>query len=276
MADEISPVKTINRLVRVLDCFTPDQPTWSLAELSAHLNLPKSTLHRFLLGLDTFGILRRDAVDKRWRLGYRLFVWGNLAADSTDLRNVAHPILRQLVAETGESAILTIYQDGEVLCLDKVETTQPVRMTMTVGSRRPPHAGSSSKVLMAYLSRSEVETIIREQGLPKLCTNTITDPIELLSELDQIRARGYARSLEETDLSAWGVAAPVFGWKEGQVAAAVGIAGPTSRYDEQRIEEYIRLCRRAADQISQRLRSGDCSERTDLARVAVDSRGGHR
>lgn len=262
MTDETSPVKTINRLVRVLDSFTPDRPTWSLAELSAHLNVPKSTLHRFLLGLDTFGILRRDAEDRRWRLGYRLFVWGNLAADSTDLRDVAHPVLRELMAATGESAILTVYQDGEVLCLDKVETTQPVRMTMTIGSRRPAHAGSSSKVLMAYLPRVEVEAIIRHHGLPKLCTNTITDPAALMAELDRIRAQGYARSLEETDLSAWGVAAPVFGWKEGQVVAAVGIAGPTSRYDEQRIEEYLRLCRRAADQISQRLRSGNCSERT--------------
>lgn len=257
MTDEISPVKTINRLVRVLDCFTPDRPTWSLAELSTYLSFPKSTLHRFLLGLDAYGILRRDAADKRWRLGYRLFVWGNLAADSTDLRHIAHPILRELVAETGESAILTVYQDGEILCLDKVETTQPVRMTMTIGSRRPAHAGSSSKVLMAYLPQAEVEAIINQQGLPKLCTNTITDPAKLLIELKQIRTQGYARSLEETDLSAWGVAAPVFGWKEGQVVAAIGIAGPTSRYDERLIKKYIGRCREAARQISALLKAGN-------------------
>ncbi len=259
MADEPSPVKTINRLVRVLDCFTPELPTWSLAELSSHLQLPKSTLHRFLLGLETHGILRRDVDDKRWRLGYRLFVWGNLAAESTDLRDIAHPVLRELVATTGESAILSVYQDGEILCVDKVETTQPVRMTMTIGARRPAHAGSSSKVLMAYLPEDEIKSIIHEKGLPKLCANTITSRQALMIELARIREQGYAQSREETDLSAWGVAVPIFGWKAGRVAAAIGIAGPTTRYDEKRMKDYIAMCRRAADQISQQLRSGNDS-----------------
>jgi DNA-binding IclR family transcriptional regulator len=256
MADEPSPVKTINRLVRVLDCFSPDRPMWTLAELSAHLDLPKSTLHRFLLSLDAHGILRREADDKRWRLGYHLFAWGNLAAESTDLRVIAHPVLRDLVVATGESAILTVYQNGVVLCLDKVETTQPVRMTMTIGARRPAHAGSSSKVLMAYLPEDEVKAIIREQGLPKLCTNTITTREALLAELDCIRQQGFARSCEETDRSAWGIAAPIFGWQAEQVVAAIGIAGPTSRYDEKLMKKHIAACRQAADRLSQHLRSG--------------------
>ena len=30
-----TPVKTVDRLVRVLECFSPERPAWSLAELSA-------------------------------------------------------------------------------------------------------------------------------------------------------------------------------------------------------------------------------------------------
>jgi len=247
--EDISQVKTIDRLVRVLDCFTPERSTWSLAELSTQLDLPKSTLHRFLVGLESHGILRRDAGDKKWRLGYRLFIWGSLAAESTGLRQIARPIMHELVAATGETALLTVYHNHEVICTDKVETSHHVRLSLEVGARRACHAGASSKVLMAYLPEEEIKAIIQGKGLPKLCTNTITDPEDLKAELDRIRECDHAMSIEETDLGAWGVAAPIRDWK-GQVAGAIGVAGPTLRYDEDKVQQHVVLCRQAAGKIS--------------------------
>ena len=244
-----SSVKTIDRLVQVLDAFDADRSTWSLAELSVHLDLPKSTLHRFLVSLENHGILRRGLDDRLWRLGYRLFIWGSLAADSTGLRRLARPVMRKLVDATKETAILTVYQSQEVVCIDKVETSHPVRMTLDVGTRRHPHAGASSKVLMAYLPEEEVRAILDNKGLPKLCVNTITDPKELALELTRIRNNGYAVSQEETDWGAWGVATPITDWNE-EVVAAIGVAGPRSRFTEDLAREYAVLCRRAAQQIS--------------------------
>jgi len=257
MAHDASPVKTVDRLVKVLDCFSSQRPTWSLAELSLHLHLPKSTLHRFLCGLESHDVLRRDPADKRWRLGYRLFVWGNLAAESTGLRHVARPFMHDLVVATGETALLTVYRDQEVICIDKVETSQAVRLTLDLGLRNPPHAGASSKVLMAYLPDDEIRAIIRDRGLPRLCANTITRPDELLLELTRIRQQGYAVSREETDLSAWGVAAPIYGWKDCEVVAAIGIAGPTSRFGDNVVRHYAEMCCRAAERVSAALRTGD-------------------
>lgn len=254
MAD-VSQVKTLDRLVGLLDCFSPERPAWSLAELSAQLGLPKSTLHRFLVGLESHGILRRDDGDKKWRLGYRLFLWGSLAAESTGLRHIARPILHDLTGATGETTLLTVYHAHEVICIDKVETSHHVRLSLEVGARRPCHAGASSKVLMAYLPQAEVDAIIRRRGLPKLCTRTITAPRKLLAELARIRECGYAVSIEETDLGAWGVAAPVRDWK-GEVAGAIGLAGPLLRYDEKILQEHIALCRAAAHKISLLLYGG--------------------
>ena len=236
--EDISQVKTIDRLVRVLDCFTPERSTWSLAELSTQLDLPKSTLHRFLVGLESHGILRRDAGDKKWRLGHRLFIWGSLAAESTGLRQIARPIMHELVGATGETAILTVYHNHASDLHGQGRNQPPVRLSLEVGARRACHAGASSKVLMAYLPEEEIEAIIRDKGLPKLCTNTITDPEKLKAELARIRECGYATSLEETDLGAWGVAAPIRDWK-GQVAGAIGVAGPTLRYGEDKVRQHV-------------------------------------
>lgn len=244
-----SPVKTVDRLVNVLDCFSPERPTWSLAELSTRLDLPKSTLHRFLASLELHRILRRDPDDKRWRLGYRLVAWGERAAESTGLHHIARPVMRTLVESTGETVVLTVYQDQEVVCIGKVETNHSVRLKLDVGTRHPPHAGASSKVLMAHLPEEEIQAIIRDKGLPKLCTNTITDPDELVAELASIRKRGYAESVEETDVGAWGVATPIYG-HNGDVAAAIGVVGPSLRFSDELAQRYVMLCRDAARQIS--------------------------
>ncbi|MDY7079741.1 MAG: IclR family transcriptional regulator [Chloroflexota bacterium] len=249
------PVKTVDRLVGILESFSSEQPTWSLTDLSVHLGLPKSTLHRFLVSLESHGILRRSLDDKRWYLGYRLFIWGSLAAESTDLCRIARPVMRDLMAATGETAILTVYHAQEVICVEKVETSHPVRMTLTVGTRRCPHAGASSKILMAYLPQEEIQAIIQGRGLPQLCANTITDPDDLAAELARIRERGYAESHEETDLGAWGVATPIHG-RGGGVVAAIGVAGPRSRFTGDLVQRYVASCHQAAQRISALLSTG--------------------
>jgi len=252
-----SSVKTVDRLVDIIESFSASEPTWTLTGLSERLGLPKSTLHRFLISLEAHGILRQDKESKRWRLGYRLFIWGSLAEQSTPWQEIVRPVMRELVSETGETALLTVYASREVVCLEKLETDHPVRLALDVGSRHPPHAGASSKVLMAYLPESEIDAIIDECGLPRLCENTITSGYELRSELNRIRKLGYAISVNETDPGAWGVATPVRDWRD-EVVAAIGVAGPDSRFSEELADVYVRRCEAAAERISSALfaRSG--------------------
>jgi DNA-binding IclR family transcriptional regulator len=212
-------------------------------------------MHRFLVALEYHGVLRRGARDKRWRLGYRLTIWGELAAESTGLHHLARPVMRDLTERTGEMSLLTIYEHGDIVCIERVETPHSVRLQLNVGQRQPPHAGASSKILMAYLPESEIEAVIDEQGLPERCVNTITDRYTLLAELAKIRRRGYAMSVEETDFGAWGVATPVFD-RDGDVVAAIGIAGPLLRMTDELTESCIVECRDAAERMSNILQKG--------------------
>ena len=247
-----SPVTAVDRLVSVLDSFSPERSTWSLAELSAHLGLPKSTLHRFLVSLETHDIVRRNPGDKLWQPGYRLLYWGELAEQATGLIQVTRPLMEELAEATGEMIVLTVYSDHEVICLEKIDARHPVRLELEVGARRPAHAGASSKILTAFLPEEEVQAIIRDRGLPRLCTNTITDPDELTAELAKTRAQGYAQSIEETDPGAWGIATPIF--KRGQVVVgSLGVAGPIQRYSDGLAQHYVALCREACHTVSMQL-----------------------
>jgi len=242
-------VKTVDRMVRIIDSFSTSRLSWTLTDLSEHLEVPRSTLHRFLRSLEAHGIVRQDDESKRWHLGYHLYVWGNLAEKSTALRDIARPVMEELVAETGETALLTVYHAHEVVCVEKVESSHSVRLALDAGTRRPPHAGASSKVLMAHLAEEEIEGIVCDLGLEPICVNTITDEEALAEELARIRERGYAISVEETDLGAWGVATPIRDW-DGEVIAAIGVAGPTSRLNDVVTEAYVSCCEDAARRIS--------------------------
>ncbi len=243
-----SAVRTLDRLVAVLACFTREEPAWSLAELSARLDAPKSTLHRFLSALEVHGVLRREAGDRRWRLGYQLVVWGSVAAESNTLRDLARPVMCRLMEASGETAILTVYRHGEVICLDIAETPHAVQLRMAVGQRRPAHAGASAKVLLAYQPPGEVEAVMRECGLPRLCANTITEWPVLQADLAAIVRQGYAVSLEETDPGAWGVATPILDGY-GRAVAAIGLAGPMTRYSDENVTHWVTLCREAAEAV---------------------------
>jgi IclR family KDG regulon transcriptional repressor len=250
-----SPIKGIDRLVAILDCFDQERPQWSRAELCAHLDLAESRLDRFLGAMEQQGILTQDARHGHWRPGPRLATWGCRAARATGLVDVAQAEMAALVAATSETVVLTAYRDGAVICVDKIESRQSIRLVWDKGALRAPHAGASSKVLMAYLPPDEIQAIINKSGLPSVCVHTITEPEGLLAELAKIRTCGYATSIEETHHNAWGIAAPIRG-RDGSVVSALGVAGPTSRFSPERTQECVALCRRAADRVSTVLRRG--------------------
>ena len=247
--DQTSGVKTLDKLVTILDSFSNEQPAWSLAALSRELSIPKASLHRLLSALEHHDLLQRSAEDERWRLGYRLFSWGSRIPEISALRLVARPIVRQLATDSGETAILTIADEHEVVCVDKEESRHPVRLTMEIGARRPLHAGASSKILLAHLPETRIQAIIQASGLPRLGVNTITDEQALQQELDLIRKQGYALSFEETDQGAWGTAVPIED-SGGRILASIGVAGPLSRHTDERTHDFIRLCKQASAEIS--------------------------
>ena len=249
ISSSVSQVQTIDRVYAILNCFSRREPYLGLTEISTRIELPKSTTHRLVSSMEHHGFLVRAPDGRRYALGYQFLRWASIVETSLDLREQARPLLEKLSNQSDETAVLTVRDGDWAVCLDKVDSSRPVRLEMTVGKRINLHAGSSAKMLMAYLEPEEIERIIREIGLPKLEENTITDPQRLREELAHIRAVGYAISFEERDPEAAGVTAPVFN-SHHQVVAALGIVGPISRITPDRIPEFVKLVTQFAQQFS--------------------------
>ena len=248
--------QVLERTFAILDVFDEERCEWSATDIARSLGLPIPTVHRILTALKQRGYVSQHDETKRFRLGVAALQLGDRARAVVDLRSVALPSLRNLTKATGETALLTVLtpRRDRAVCLERVETAHPLRLSVTPGRQLPLHAGAQQKALLAYLDEEELEQVIGA-GLEHLCHATITDPRLLRDELATIRRRGWASSLEETNIGVWGIAVPVVNAR-GEVACAVGIAGPSARLTTQRVREDVLRVHDAAGTVARALGLG--------------------
>jgi DNA-binding IclR family transcriptional regulator len=118
-----------------------------------------------------------------------------------------------------------------------------------VGANFPVHCTAVGKAVLAHLPEDEIDAILLVNALTRYTSSTITRISELKERLRQIVQRGYARDDQELERGLSGVAAPVR-TSDGHVIAAVGMAGPTTRFRGGELARKVALTRAAADKIA--------------------------
>lgn len=251
-SDSRPAFQVLDRTFGILEVFTESQPEWSTTEVARELDLPVPTVHRILAALKRLGYVSQRADTRRFRLGLAALSLGERARALADLRPAAIGLLRRLAEATGETALLTVLNPARdhSVCLERVETSQPLRLSVQPGRQLPLHAGASQKALLAFMPADEIDRLIA-QPLERCCTATITSRPLLHRELTAIRARGWASSYEETNVGVWGVAVPVL--SAADVVCAVGIAGPSPRLTGERVRRDVGLTHEAAAAIARTL-----------------------
>jgi DNA-binding IclR family transcriptional regulator len=230
----------LERTFAMLSLFAADRPEWTTTELSSVSGLPVPTTHRIVVALQRHGFLVRDHATKRFRLGPAAIALGRAALSSADLPAIAGKLLPRLTQTTEETSLLTVVSDVEdkSICLLRVESPHPLRLSVQPGRALPLHAGASQKSLLAYLPEA-VRERITSGPLEKFCANTLSTREALLAEIERIRSRGWSYSFEETDIGVWGVAVALLD-ASGNSVAAVGIAGPQVRATRASVEQGLR------------------------------------
>lgn len=245
-------LESVGRAIQLLDCFTRDTPELRLTDLSNALEMSKAQVLRIASTLEMSGYLLRDPQTKRYRLGIRLFQLGMLVQQQIDLRRIVHPYLENLVARADESARLIVPYDDGPICLDLVESSQQTRVFAQLGQPMPWNAGTSPKLILAFLPDDERERILGRDQFQRYTENTTIDPDALRQELAEIRQRGYHIGRRDLDKDATGISAPLFD-HDGAIVGTINFSVPVSRLSDRRIEELLQLVIEAAHEISLQL-----------------------
>lgn len=231
------------RAIRLLKLFTNEKPELSLAELSYASGLNKTTAHRLLKALRSEALVERNTLTGAYSLGPALMALGVQALASSDLRRRVRPMLRLLADETGETATLEVPVEQSMLILDEVAGSHVVAAAGNVGTRWPLHATSTGKAILAF-DDSGLDRL--GSPLRALTERTLVDPDAFRPQLQDIRRKGYAVTVDELE-DGFAAVATVVRSELGDVQAALSIGGPTQRLGARRRAELgATLCQAAA------------------------------
>jgi DNA-binding IclR family transcriptional regulator len=247
------PVKILDKALRVLMLFSPERPDWGVTDVSREVEMPKSTVHRILRVLEQHGFLVQDPESRRFRLGLAVLELGRRAQESIEIRRIALPIMRDVAAKTGETVLLQVVAPelDRVVCIERVQARQGLRLILEVGASAPLYAGCSSKVLLAYMPEEAIDEVLRGNLAP-ITHRTVIDPEQIREDLAEIRALAYAISFEETDDGVAGVSVPICDHRD-RVIAGLSVSGPITRINQSTIDEFIPVAVEGARQIAANL-----------------------
>lgn len=245
-------LSTVQNAARLLKAFLSRDELLGPSELGRRLGLGKSTVHRLLTTLTAEGLLEQDPHTGGYRLGIVMFELGEAVRVHMDLHAAAAPVLAMLRGQTRETAQVGVLDRGEVVYVDRLESSHSLRLFTETGRRVPAHCTSSGKVLLAYLPAESRAALLRGRALPALTPDTITDPAVLSAELARVRARGWAEAVNEREIGVASIAAPVRDFR-GDVVAAISIGAPVLRLGAAQRRQLTRPVMEAGDAVSRRL-----------------------
>ena len=231
-------VQSVERAFAILEAVA-ERPA-GVTALATRLDLPKSTVARFLTSLERVGAVER-ADGRLWRVGPGVTALAELVPPERSLAALARPELARLVRTLGEDAGLGLPDGFEVRYVDHVECDHPVQVRDWTGTRAPMHAVPSGLVLLADWPAAAIDGYVAD-GLAALTPQTVVDPHQLRARLQDVRRSGYAWGLEEFAEGINSVAAPVRDAR-GNAVAAIHAHGPAYRFpapgDEERATQEV-------------------------------------
>lgn len=238
--------QTVDRALSILPLLA-EGPA-NLEQVSQRLGVHKSTALRLLRTLHQHGIVYRQP-DMRYRLGARLFALAQEAVENIDVREIAHPYLVELNAQTGHTVHLAVYAENEVLYIDKVESRYPVRMYSRIGKPVAITVAAVAKLLLADLPEPERRLVAERLDYPRYTPRSITNAAAFLDELATVRDQDWATDLGGHEESINCVAAPVRG-ADGRAVAAMSVSAPNVVVSADELLTLLPVVRRTAEAIS--------------------------
>jgi DNA-binding IclR family transcriptional regulator len=235
----------------IIDTLTTEREL-SLSELARRVGIAKSTAHRTCAVLTERGLLDHTA-SGAYRLGLRFVEYGHVATERTAVRDHGLPLLVELRNAVGETVQIGVPAGADVVYVERVEGRRALRYA-TNARRAPVHRSSTGKALAAF-NPAMAEARL-EAGLPASTGYTIVVPEVFLAELANVRERGYARSIDESELGMSSLAVPVRSAPDGPVVAAISMVGPTARVVGDHEAHHAALLLVGARRLTEAIQSG--------------------
>lgn len=244
------PIDSVDNALKVL-LLLGERPQLRITDLSQYLGVASSTAHRLLAALQFRGFVRQDATNRTYVPGPALdgLAFGLLRR--LDVRTRARPVLEKLNSELQETIHLGRLEGNDVHFIDSIESTRALRVGGRLGRSMPAHCTSNGKALLSTLSEAELAQLFPHEDLPQLTPNSVSTRTRLIEVLEEVRARGYATSEEESEEGVSSFAVPLPSRHTPRLA--VTVSAPVSRVNKATSKNVLAHLFVAVEEIDQLL-----------------------
>jgi IclR family pca regulon transcriptional regulator len=218
-------VQSLERGLSVIRALSAPEPQ-TLSEVARVTGLTRAASRRFLLTLQQLGYVHLSGT--RFALTPQVLELGYAYLSSLTLPEVAQPHLERLAEEIHESSSVSVLDGTDVVYVARVPTRRIMRVAISVGTRFPAYATSMGRVLLAGLDEADLVDVLAVSTLEPLTPETLHDERSLRTELDKVRAQGWALVDQELEAGLRSVAAPIHD-RDGRVVAAVNVSAQAAR-----------------------------------------------
>ncbi|ANY23895.1 IclR family transcriptional regulator [Gordonia terrae] len=249
--DPKNHIASIVKAIDVLEAFKGDRAELSLAELMTKCGHSRTTMYRILNTLEVAGWVERTR-SADYRLTLRVFELASAVLGSFDLRTEASHVMSELAARFDEHVYLLVPDGARAVCLDMIESSQPIRvMVLSVGRSLPLYLGGAPVALLAELEETALPQVLESRPMLTPAGDEITEE-ELRATLAETRRRGYSISVGDVTPGVAALGACIRD-RKGNVVAALSIGGLSADLSDERQDEMAAALVDGALTVSRRL-----------------------
>ncbi|MFU0831645.1 MAG: IclR family transcriptional regulator [Oscillospiraceae bacterium] len=245
--------QSTEKAMAIIELLAKAHSPMRLRDISNALNLNVSTTLRFLASLQNCHYVEQERDSQRYYLTYKICQVASRVSRHMELQTITHPYLIALSDKFQESLCVSVERDMTMVYIDVATGPNRTLMSMqSIGNTSPMHCTGNGKLLLLNYTPEQLDELIRKKGLTRFTANTITTRQELLAELEQIRARGYAYDNEESEEGVRCLACPIRDYT-GDIVAGMSVTGPASRMTDEKINQILDEMMKTTNRISEAL-----------------------
>ncbi|MCZ2112923.1 MAG: helix-turn-helix domain-containing protein [Anaerolineae bacterium] len=227
-------VGSLEKGLLLIEAFDVNQPRLTVAEAARRADLTRAAARRYLLTLVALNYAETDG--KHFWLCPKVLRLGYAFLSTASLPKIAQPILDQIGTKTKEVTSLHTLVDSEIVCLAHSAIRRMVAATSNIGMRLPAYSSAAGRVILASWSDEAVIAYLKSIKRERLTPMTMTRLEDLMAEIAQVRANGYAISDEELEIGLRAIAVPLAD-SRGEVHFALAVSVLAAHLS---VEEMVR------------------------------------
>lgn len=236
------------RTLLILEHLATERRPLGVSQIAGALSMNKSTAYGILRALEEEGYVTKDAIQKKYAAGDRLFRLSKLALGESDIALLARPFLRKLAAVADETAFLGVREGESMKVVTVVEAHRTLRISSQEGVKLPLIAGAFGKAYLSAMSEGEMLELLGRIGLQRFTEKSIQHVGLFLDEITKAKKLGFASDVDEYVGGIAALAAPITSGDEP--VGAVWLAGFTAALRNWNLFTVIRCLKETARSIS--------------------------